>query len=249
MDQTSVLDVVAVSKRIRPGVRHQAGPHILRPTAVTGTSLGLPLGSAVTPYEDTPLFTERRSKFRFPLNCELSFRGISLIGVATLQGVGRLVDISSKAVSFRTEMVIPFDVRLQISIPWPACLENGCPLKLVVLGSLLQTRGEIVVVSVEGYEFRTSNRSTTAPQVTEEKREMRPLTEEGSGQHISPQDRYASEYERKDAKAINSKCDDPGVCRRCARWGIPCIHVRVAGKLRSLAREGKSAHSPKRREK
>jgi hypothetical protein len=186
------------------------------------------------------LFTERRSKFRFPLNCELSFRGISLIGVATLQGVGRLVDISSKAVSFRTETVVPFDVRLQISIPWPACLENGCPLKLVVFGSLLQKRGEIVVVSVEGYEFRTSNRSTTATQVTEEKREMRPLTEEGSGQHISPQvrDEYASEYQGKDPKVPNSKCDDPGVCRRCARWGIPCIHVRVAGKLRSLTREG-----------
>jgi len=185
------------------------------------------------------LFTERRSKFRFPLNCELSFRGISLIGVAKLQGVGRLVDISSKAVSFRTDTVIPFDVRLQISIPWPACLENGCPLKLVVMGSLLQKRGEVVVVSVEGYEFRTSNRTTTATQVTEEKREVRPFNEEGSGQHISPQvrDSYGSEYERKDPKATNSTRDDPGACRRCARWGIPCIHVRVGGKLRSPARE------------
>ena len=103
------------------------------------------------------MFIERRSKIRFPLNCEISFQIISFIGVAKLHGVGRLVDISSKAVSFRTETIVPFGVRLQISIPWPVCLENGCPLKLVVLGSLMQKRGEVVVVSMEEYEFRTSN--------------------------------------------------------------------------------------------
>ena len=31
------------------------------------------------------------------------------------------------------------------------------------------------------------------------------------------------------------KAADPVLCRRCARWKIPCIHVRNAAKLRSLA--------------
>jgi hypothetical protein len=168
MDQTSVLDVVAVSKRIRPGARHPAGPHILRPTAVTGTSSGLPLGSAVTPYEDTPLFTERRSKLRFPLNCEISFQIVPYNGVAKLHGVGSLIDVSSKAVSFRTETDLPPRIQLQIAIPWPACLANGCPLKLVVSGSVMRKCSKAVVVSVDWHEFRTRGNSSSALRITSE---------------------------------------------------------------------------------
>ena len=100
------------------------------------------------------MFIEKRSKLRVPLNCEISFQVLSNVN---LRGVGRLVDISSKALSFRTETVLPLGTRLQISIPWPVRL-GDCPLKLVALGRVMNKRGEVVVVvvvSIDLHEFRT----------------------------------------------------------------------------------------------
>jgi hypothetical protein len=79
--------------------------------------------------------------------------------VANLRGVGRLVDISSKALSFRTETVLPLGIRLQISIPWPASLANGCPLKLFLSGRVIRQRSEVLVASIDQHEFRTLGNS------------------------------------------------------------------------------------------
>jgi hypothetical protein len=97
------------------------------------------------------MFIEKRNKLRFPLDCEILFQVVSNVN---LRGVGRLVDISSKALSFRTETVLPLGTRLQISIPWPVRL-GDCPLKLVALGRVMNKRGEVVVVSIDLHEFRT----------------------------------------------------------------------------------------------
>jgi hypothetical protein len=91
---------------------------------------------------------QKRSKLRVPLDCEISFQA------GPHHSAGRLVDVSSKAVAFRTETDLPDGTFVQVSIPWPVCLEN-CLLKLVALGRVMNKRGEVVVVSIDLHEFRT----------------------------------------------------------------------------------------------
>jgi hypothetical protein len=81
---------------------------------------------------------EKRSKLRVPLDCEISFQA------GPHHGAGRLVDVSSKAVAFRTEADLPHATFVQVSIPWPVRL-GDCPLKLVAFGRVMNKRGEVVV--------------------------------------------------------------------------------------------------------
>ena len=101
-------------------------------------------------------FIEKRNKLRFPLDCEISFQA------GPHHGAGRLVDVSSKAVAFRTEANLPDGTFVQVSIPWPVCLEN-CLLKLVALGRFMNKRGEVVVVSIDLHEFRTRGNPVESP--------------------------------------------------------------------------------------
>jgi hypothetical protein len=75
------------------------------------------------------------------------------------QRTGRVLDISSKAVAFRTEDPIKRDTRLKVSLPWPAKL-GECRLRLSFEGVVLRTRGNLVVVSIERPDFRTAGRDT-----------------------------------------------------------------------------------------
>ena len=118
------------------------------------------------------MFIEKRNQLRFPLNCEISFQVVPCNGVAKLHGVGSLIDVSSKAVSFRTETDLPPRIQLQIAIPWPACLANGCTLKLVVSGSVMRKCSKVVVVSMDWHEFRTRGNSSSALRVTSEPRPL-----------------------------------------------------------------------------
>ena len=102
------------------------------------------------------MFIEKRNKLRFPLDCEISFQA------GPHHGAGRLVDVSSNAVAFRTETDLPDATLVQVSIPWPVRL-GDCPLKLVALGRVMNKRGEVVVISIDLHEFRTRGKPVESP--------------------------------------------------------------------------------------
>ena len=101
---------------------------------------------------------ERRSKKRFPLSFQVKYMGVGRRGQIRVQGIGLLVDISSRAIALRTPSPVPAGMKAEVFIRWPVLLNNECRLQLFVLGRVLRSEAEFMVVSIERYEFRTTGR-------------------------------------------------------------------------------------------
>jgi hypothetical protein len=96
---------------------------------------------------------DRRTRGRFPLDADLRFQA-SWRG-KSISGKGQVVNISSKALAFRTEGLLQPRMRLRVSVAWPAKL-NECKLRLAFEGVVLRERDGLVVATIERPQFRTS---------------------------------------------------------------------------------------------
>lgn len=76
-------------------------------------------------------------------------------GKITAVGSGRTLNLSSSGLAFVTESDLPVGAYMEVSIAWPAMLENRCPLQLIGFGRVLRSEGGTVATSLEQYEFRT----------------------------------------------------------------------------------------------
>ena len=102
--------------------------------------------------------TDRRASDRFPMEREIKFRVVNRkAGEET--GVGKTMNMSSHGVMFHTEHSLLPGRRLEISINWPAQLNNTCPLKLVAKGRIVRVEGGRAAVEIQQYEFRTLGKS------------------------------------------------------------------------------------------
>ncbi|MCL5745484.1 MAG: hypothetical protein M1541_16430 [Acidobacteria bacterium] len=70
-------------------------------------------------------------------------------------GAGKTVDMSSSGVLFTTDCPLSAGNRLELSVNWPAQLDNSCPLKLVALGRVVRADTATAAIAIEKYEFRT----------------------------------------------------------------------------------------------
>ena len=70
-------------------------------------------------------------------------------------GNGKTFNLSSSGVAFATEQELPAGGFIELSIAWPALLENRCPLQLIGFGRILRSSGGAVASTIEQYEFRT----------------------------------------------------------------------------------------------
>ncbi len=102
---------------------------------------------------------DRRAKTRFGIRRELRYK--LLEGDEAVEaGTGFTVDIASGGVAFLASRRLPYGAFLEVSISWPALLNKTCPMRLNVFGRVLRTNGELVVCSIDKYEFRVQARST-----------------------------------------------------------------------------------------
>jgi len=109
---------------------------------------------------------ERRSADRFPIEREVRYRILSKRAPGEPEeGTGTTVNISSNGVLFTTEQALIPGKRLEISISWPAELDNRCQLKLVARGRIARLEEGRAAVEIQQYEFRTAGKkaSATAP--------------------------------------------------------------------------------------
>lgn len=98
--------------------------------------------------------SERRGAARFPIEQEVRYKVYGRNTVET--GKGRTVNISSGGVLFTTNRGLRAGDRLELSVNWPAQLDNKCPLKLVLTGRIVRVEGEQhAAIAVDHYEFRT----------------------------------------------------------------------------------------------
>ena len=104
--------------------------------------------------------SERRSADRFPISREVHYKVLSKRGGPEAGG-GQTVNISSNGVLFTTEHYLIPGRRLELSISWPAQLNDKCQLKLVARGRIVRCEEGRAAMEILQYEFRT--RATPAP--------------------------------------------------------------------------------------
>ena len=120
------------------------------------SSMELIQTSSNTPPQVKPT-VERRSSGRFPIERDVRYKIIE--GKTIILGTGKTIDISSSGVRFTTEQPLKEGKRLELSVSWPAQLNNNCPLKLVALGRVVRCDGNVASLAIEKYEFRTQGRN------------------------------------------------------------------------------------------
>jgi hypothetical protein len=77
-------------------------------------------------------------------------------------GDGKTINISSSGVLFTTQQMLLPGRRLELSISWPAQLNNKCALKLVARGRVVRFEEGRAAVEIQQYEFRTQSSNPAA---------------------------------------------------------------------------------------
>ena len=102
---------------------------------------------------------ERRVKRRFRIEQAMKYK--LLYGSRAAQaGTGTTVNISSSGLWFKADAVLGTGLPVEISMSWPARLNDVCPMKLMIYGCVVRSDQEGSALAIERYEFRTQG---TAP--------------------------------------------------------------------------------------
>lgn len=97
--------------------------------------------------------SERRASGRFPIERDVKYKVVSRRGQEA--GAGKTVNMSSSGILFSTEQVLQAGRQVEISVAWPAQLNNQTPLKLVARGRVVRVEDHQAAVEIQHYEFRT----------------------------------------------------------------------------------------------
>jgi hypothetical protein len=73
----------------------------------------------------------------------------------TEPGRGQTVNMSSTGVLFTTDQELMPGRRIELSISWPAQLNDTCKLKLVAKGRVVRAEAGKAALEIQQYEFRT----------------------------------------------------------------------------------------------
>ena len=101
-----------------------------------------------------PKGAERRNSARFPCRLAVSYQSLEPPFI-TGQATSETVNISSKGLLFTTPDPLQPGQLFQVSVDWPARLENEIPLKLVAEGRIIRNVNGQAAMAIDKYEFRT----------------------------------------------------------------------------------------------
>ena len=105
--------------------------------------------------------SERRHSDRFPIQREVRYRVLSK-RAGEDAGEGATVNMSSAGILFTTPKVLLPGRRLELSVSWPAQLNQKCNLKLVARGRIVRYADGVAAMEIQQYEFRTQASSEAA---------------------------------------------------------------------------------------
>jgi DNA-binding NarL/FixJ family response regulator len=97
---------------------------------------------------------ERRNNARFDCHLAVSYQTLEKPFISG-NGSSETLNISSKGVLFRADEALEPGQLVQVSLDWPARLENQIPLKLVAEGRIVRNIKGVAAMTIEKYEFRT----------------------------------------------------------------------------------------------
>ncbi|MFL6449839.1 MAG: PilZ domain-containing protein [Bryobacteraceae bacterium] len=105
---------------------------------------------------------ERRRSSRFPIEREVRYKTLNQ-RTEILSGSGKTLNISSSGVLFTSDHDLPIGTRLEVSISWPAQLNEKCLLNLVARGRITRHHQGQLALQIQQYEFRTQSRPAIVP--------------------------------------------------------------------------------------
>lgn len=101
---------------------------------------------------------ERRRADRFPIEREVRYKVLNK-KYAHESGLGKTINISSTGILFSTDQLLLPGRRLELSVSWPAQLDNKCALKLVARGKVVRFERGVAAMEIQQYEFRTAGQA------------------------------------------------------------------------------------------
>lgn len=104
---------------------------------------------------------DRRAADRFPIERDVRFKILSK-KTGDEAGIGKTVNISSTGILFTTDKLLVPGRRLEVSVNWPAQLNDRCSLKLVARGRIVRFEQGRAAMEIQQYEFRTSSAAAAA---------------------------------------------------------------------------------------
>lgn len=105
---------------------------------------------------------DRRIKYRFGIERHTRYK-LAEGGVVVAAGTGQTINICSGGVAFTSEQALTPGGFVELSISWPALLDESLPMRLIIFGRLLRCTGQMSVCSIDKYEFRTQSRTFLTP--------------------------------------------------------------------------------------
>ena len=109
--------------------------------------------------------SDRRLKRRFKIEQDLRYK--LLYGSRVPEsGTGKTMNISSSGVWFSTDAVLGTGLPVELSMTWPARVNDISPMKLMIYGCVVRSDKDGAALAIERYEFRTQA-STPLPMYQE----------------------------------------------------------------------------------
>jgi hypothetical protein len=98
--------------------------------------------------------SERRGSSRFPIERAILYKALGR-KTDVEPGHGQTVNMSSTGVLFTTDQELTPGRRVELTISWPAQLDDTCPLKMVAKGRIVRAEHGRAALEIQQYEFRT----------------------------------------------------------------------------------------------
>jgi len=98
---------------------------------------------------------ERRSAQRFPIERALRLRSFNRQGIQQT-GRGRTINMSSTGILFATDQPLVPGRRIELTVSWPAQLNETCGLQFVARGRVVRVEPGRAAVEILQHEFRTA---------------------------------------------------------------------------------------------
>lgn len=103
--------------------------------------------------------TDRRRADRFPIEQDIRYK-LSNKRLEEQSGSGVTVNMSSNGVLFTCSHDLMPGRRIEVSIGWPAQLNQKCGLRLVARGKVVRVEEGKVAMQIQQYEFKTTPNTT-----------------------------------------------------------------------------------------
>jgi len=95
---------------------------------------------------------DRRSRPRYPIEAALEW---VIQGRRAAAGRGKTINLSSGGILFESDQAVAERMQIELTIAWPARLDDVAGLTLHVTGRTVRSQGKCAAVKILHREFRT----------------------------------------------------------------------------------------------